>query len=341
LQSDGYWIYRLLDRPVLAAPAASRRLRRAAWNHYPAETPNRRRIKRAIQLAQAAGLDRLLAHRAEKLPLPGEFDFSSWLDRARRDLGRRDLHAVVVWPPPARSRARVYVHLLGENARRVAFAKLTFDAYNNDRIARESRALASLDNSKPAEFRVPRVLGGDAFQNGRYLLLEPLPQDAVSLNVSWPFVKERIIAQYAGTPRTLTRDQLQQLPWWAQFRRESVQSIEFLRELDRLPFSEIQVCRAHGDLGGHNMVQSGQEVWLFDWEEACDNAPIRADEVRFYLGQHQRQILDDPSCALSGLGDAFSLRTASHRLEVMLALAFLQSAGIGAAEIMIRHWAML
>lgn len=333
-----YRVYFFGGRPVVAAPNTPRRLRRAALRHYPAETRRRWFFKQGLQAAAALGVDGLLSKRVNALPFPKRFDLIGWIEEVGQRLGRTGLHASVVWPPPARSTTRVYVHLLDSGGNRVAFAKISFDAENDDRLQNEIDALAKLSAVKHPGFAAPAVLACGEHDQHRYLVTQSLPPNVRQPSWSWELIKQSVVDHYAGAVRMLGSSEVEGLDWWKRFRATTESRAVFVQELIGLGIDEVQVCQAHGDLTPHNLVCAGDEIWLFDWEEWNESAPRLTDEIRFYLAVHQSGVLSDPGRGAIDFARDFQLDSMPKRRDVMMALAFLHAAKISPASKIVEHW---
>ena len=80
---------------------------------------------------------------------------------------------------------------------------------------------------------------------------------------------------------------------------------------------------AHGDLGPGNMLaDAGGGLFLFDWENAAEDAPALADEVGFWLALRQRFALRAPRAQAEALRRDFRARPEA---EILAALDFLSA----------------
>lgn len=333
----GYCVYSVGGRPVLALPRTPRRLRQAGLRYYPTEAPKRRLFKRGLGLAMWMGMDQWLCQQVVLPQVARGFDLAAWIGHVRGDLGCGMLAAAVVWPPPARSTGRVYVHLLEHGGDRVAFAKLALGAYDRQQVGNETRSLLELHGIGCCGFCVPKVLGCGEFQGVRYLVLEPLPTDATWPLAPWELVKRNVVSVYAGAPRRIGWQDLEELWWWRRYRQHAQQVGRFAAELDEQGGRDVSVCRAHGDLAPHNVLWVRDQLWVYDWEEASNSAPVLTDEICFFLAVHHKVMERDPRSGLKLLAQRFGLDGPGRR-DVMMGLAFLHGAGVRAAQEVLKHW---
>lgn len=91
---------------------------------------------------------------------------------------------------------------------------------------------------------------------------------------------------------------------------------------------------AHGDLGPGNitMMPDGR-VLLYDWENACCEAPRETDRIGFWLACNQRAVLREPQEAFVNLRREYA---AVPEADVRLALVFLAAHDNLAASRMLR-----
>ncbi|MFH1921975.1 MAG: hypothetical protein ABIP48_19085 [Planctomycetota bacterium] len=282
-------------------------------------------------------LDHWIAERVTAPSFRNGFDLVRWLEKVRRRMSQPELTATVVWPPPARSLGRLYVHLLSRQGQRVAFAKVSFDDYNDLCLRNEGEALVKLAGLGPTAFRVPGAIDQGEFQGHRYLVMEPLPADAVAVEPSWFMVKANVADEYAGPVRKIGSGELKSQCWWQRFRSQTTGISAFTCELDRMGYEDVPVCRAHGDLAPHNIVRAGRHLWVYDWEEASESAPIRTDEIRFFLALQQRRILRQPRSGPKLVAERLGVNGRERR-DVLMGLAFLHGAGVRAAQEITKHW---
>jgi hypothetical protein len=336
--SGGYHVIQLRGRPAIALPVGPKRVRVAGLMRLQPNTLRRTLFRWGLRLAVESGLDVLLGSVPSPLDARLEYNFAAWLEAVRSSLGERDAKAVVVWPPEPH-RGRVYVHLLRPDTTPLAFAKLAFDADGDGCLAAEARALEALGTAGLKECRVPRVLDTGRFPVHRYLLLEPTPANARPVKPAHDAFPSACVQEYAGSPRVIQGNDLRQLPWWRKFRRRAGECPRFAEEVDRLRGSPVRVCRVHGDLGPGNMVRSGPELWLLDWEQSCPQAPESTDTISYYLGLRVRQVYRRPQQALQAFAARYlSSESSFTRRNVLMGLAFLHGAGFAVATQLTNVW---
>ncbi len=343
---DQYRIIRLGGHPIIAIPDAPRRLRLAAARRYQGATWKRAAFQRAVRSAITIGVDGLLGpivdnplHASSEFDDSG-FDFAGWLNDQRRSLGDPLAVAAVVWPPQS-DRGRVYVHLLAADSTPVAFAKIAFDATSDRFLAVEADTLRELQTMSLRECRPPALLAEGSHGGHRYVVMEPLPEQALPVPLVHDSYPTECVAEYASATLRLTAEQINQLDWWQTFQASRDNRDAFGNELNDAVKNGLDVCRVHGDLGPGNLIVDvkGQRLWLFDWEQSHPQGPIRTDPVSFFIAVEQPTILTDPSLGLRRLASHFLSEGSSFaRHDVMAALAYLHTVRIPTATLLIDRW---
>ncbi|MBW4575255.1 MAG: hypothetical protein KME08_08220 [Aphanothece sp. CMT-3BRIN-NPC111] len=299
--SKGYCLIRLAKFPIIALPANSRRMKLAGLHCYQATSIKRTIFSWGMHLAIMTGIDKLLSEYVDSSLEPLlPFNFASWLDSVCEFLGEPSANAVVIWPSK-RDRGRVYVHLLGCDAKPLAFIKLSLDAYTDRLLLAEANTLADLKAMGLEKFRIPSVLQQGSFQNHSYLSFQHIPVEAKPVNTSWDNFPAQCIQEYAGPDQFVYGEQLRKLPWWQRFWKVTEAESAFAQEVRDLQDLPLRVRRVHGDLVPANMVSVKDQLWIFDWEESCTHAPYMTDEIVFFLALNQRQILSNPVFGLRAL----------------------------------------
>ncbi|MEE9131726.1 MAG: hypothetical protein V3T84_17050 [Phycisphaerales bacterium] len=335
-----YRVFRIKGQPVFATPVSPKQLRLAGLARLQPFTPKRAMYRRVMHLSMLLGVDRFLAKSAASPIEPSaDFDFKAWFDQARADLGEPGASAVVFWPPQ-RDRGRIYVHIFDQSTRPIGFAKVASDHDNDQRLVTEAKTLAALQAEGLQECHVPAVLSAGWSHGHYYVILEPIPTTAQPLEATCDAYPSQCVEEFAGTPRMVEPEHLDRLAWWQRFCEATDNRCgAFFEQLRQLARNGVRVRRAHGDFRHANIVRVDGGLWVYDWEESCDDAPALADEVSFYLGINFKKILADPLPVLSKFA-ARHLRNAhpQRRTDIMLALAFHHTAGFEDASLFIKHW---
>ena len=328
---------------MMAMPRSPRRLRLAALRRLHPVSRRRRAYQRAMQVAMGIGIDGLLS-RAVADPLQGPVE--GGIGPVLREIGsllqEPGVTAAVVWPPEA-GRGRVYLHLFDRSCRPVAFAKLSLDDANDDRLDHEASILTELSRTHTAALHVPAVLGRATVAGHRVMVTEPLPADAQPIPARRDAFPAACVEAFAGEARHVSGQDLGALSWWPAYRRHlDGHGRAFDKELQALAAGGVAVRRAHGDFGPSNIFETPEGLWVLDWEHSASDAPILADEITFDMGVNARRIATDPAGALREFARR-RLRSADDaaRREILMALAFRAAAGPRDARSFIRQWGTL
>ena len=269
------------------------------------------------------------------MPRSPALDCVTFTRVAEQLLGCDGLVPIVVFPRQ-RSRRRLYVHLMSREGERIAFAKLSGDRVNDELLAREANALRRLVRSNVQTFRFPSLLAEGTFGDHRYILSAPLPAGAQQVRPRWNATVKRIRSELAGEERTI--EHLRDASWWGAWERCVDASPALASATELQPGHPFQACGAHGDLVSWNIHWDGDENWVVDWEAYALDAPVLADELRFFLGIHTRAINADPSRGPRLVHERFGCGDDEQRSKVLRALAFLQTRNVLAALIVGAHW---
>jgi len=338
-----YRVFRMTrhGRPVLATPCEPLELRLAGLMRFHAYTGRRLMYRRVMRALMRLGLDHWFAEDAESPLNPAlGFDFNGWLEEVRREMAAPGLTASVFWPTEA-YRKRIYVHLFDARARPVGFVKVSLNDDNDERLGREAVMLHELEGLSLTRSRVPRVLADKRWRGRRYLILEPVPERAVPRHD--PSFPAGLVDEFAGPARTVAGEEIDSLSWWARYqRRLTAEDAPFDAELRRWIAGGVRVRRQHGDFGRHNVVMVDGHPWVFDWEEASDDAPAITDEVSIWTTAQIRDVTTRPGYFARRFAERF-LRgaTPERRCDIMTAVAFRYSRGMFTAAAIIRNWSSM
>jgi hypothetical protein len=327
------------QRPLLAVPCVGWVLRLACVSCYPAHTWRKRVLRELLWLAFFSGFARWIWP-AGKVPIPrvGEDEFAAWLESLRLHLDQADLQPVVIWPSDP-ARGRLYLYFLDAGGNKLAFCKLALDDCNSAFVRHETGVLHRLRAKGLTRCRVPKVLASGLLGHRSYLLVEASPSGARVSEWCRDASLAEIIAEYAGSVRRLTAEQLATAPWWPPLRAIYGETSPFYAAILEASRSGADVCLVHGDLNQTNVLRQGPEVWLLDWEQSQENGPCMTDLVCIAVDYFWLSHPSDPAGNLRKLKeDFFVLLDDESRNRVILGLAYLGAAGFTPALAMIREW---
>ena len=326
---ERYRTYRFGGRDVITVPVATQQGRLAGVAAFPAATPRARAFQAGLQALVRAGLDRWVAtDQDEPVSAPVGLDGAGFVRAMGEQLGRDDLWPVVIYPRQA-ERRRLYIHLLAEDGERIAFVKLAGGCENEDLLRNGGNALQAMARSNIRTFRYPSLLASGVFGEFRYLLLAPLPAGSRPLPPRWNAMAERVRAEIGGQPYQALR--LDAASWWQRFELRAPEAAGLRDVLAPERDRPYDACAAHGDFVNWNIYRHQTDWWVFDWEGYATDAPVLADQVRFFLGIHTRATSVDPRWAGRMLLQSFQAGDAQRYTDLSRALAFLCANGVDAA----------
>ncbi|MBL4697690.1 MAG: hypothetical protein JKX70_02540 [Phycisphaerales bacterium] len=338
-----YRVFRMSAHPVFAVPANSRGARLAGISRYQPISPKRAIYRSVMRMATQTGLDRFLSTRVQN-PIVNypDFGFAAWLESIESKLNAGNLSAAIFWPPQI-DRGRVYVHLLDTQHQPIAFAKISFNDSNDASLEKEANTLQALTASDLNSFKVPSVLDYQPASPNQHAVLvtQSIPTDARPLAATLDSYPQECVREIAAESTPVSTQGIESCSWWPSYlnRRDTLDPC-FVRELEQANTDKTQLCRSHGDFGIANMVQTpNSDLWIFDWEECCQDAPILADEISYFLGVHRPNTL--PEC--ESLFERFRAqfldeKNPQRRIDIMLALAFRSTVNAPKADLIISRW---
>ncbi len=299
MTASSYIVFSYGGRDFLSVPARPAKLKGIGLRLYKDSSARRRLFKAAIRLGVLAGVEKWMG-RELPTPVPKHpfFNFEAWLEQVRQDLRISNLQAVISFPGQP-GRARFYVNLLSVAGDPVGFAKISLDSKNDRCLATEAQTLATLARYEKFSFRLPRVLVEGYFNSHRYLVTETMPVDAQPVAAKWEPIPRRCRDELAGLARRF--QSVKKLSWWNSFCELRGEVRSLAEAIDSWADQEIEVGWAHGDFTHRNICRVQNEVWIFDWENSCRDAPMMTDEVRFHWALQSRKMISNSMKAASTL----------------------------------------
>lgn len=326
----GYIVHSIGSRRLIASPAAQRWARLAGAGRFHPFSRRRRLVKGAIFLMTWMGLDRLIGRHAppDFAVAPG-LPMDRWLREVCDRLDVQQVGPVLLWPPQP-DRGRTYVHLLLPDGGSAGFAKVAHDAKNDREISREADVLHELTAHPLRCARTPKVLSRFTLDGHVTVVQEGFPSSAEPSPIRWTPWHNDFIEEYGGPIHRLDRSSLEEQPWWTSSKRAAARYESFAEALDHVGIDDagLPVRRVHGDFGPANVLQSGDQRWVVDWESSAERAPVLVDPVWFAIGRRKRDIQKRPERALESLMAAFATGDErAARRDLLAALAFLLGVG--------------
>jgi hypothetical protein len=245
-------------------------------------------------------------------------------------------YGVARWPSQP-DRRRLYLHVFDDSGQQVVFLKIGLDEENSSFISREANALDSLNKNGSSTFKVPSVYWYQRIGECSVLALEAMPSSnkfSRSTKVAFP---AEAVREYAGRARQIEPLHLNNLSWGSIANAAANNGRPFFSELTNIA-TGLQVVRAHGDLGIHNISYRNGHPWIFDWERCTLDAPMHADRVGFELSSLSRKVTARPTDWRTTLDNLAPGLGRMRRIDLMFALAFRASMGMEDAKAVIVNW---
>jgi hypothetical protein len=334
-----YLLFEVPGTRLFAVPAEPRELRHAALQQLHAFSAKRRTYKRLAKAAIRMRMDRLLC-RSIAAPLPAEqgFNLAGWLDEMRDAFVDPGLEGAVFWPKQS-DRGRIYVHLFSTNLEPVGFAKISLDNHNDLRLIREAAVLRELKARHFQGFSVPTLLLVGRANGHVYIVMQPVPVTTCSAEQAFA-AYPTCIEELAAPSRYVTPENVPGLSWWPDYRAHLDEACAaFHEDLTAFLKHGLKVGTAHGDLMPANVLRDGERLWIVDWEESCDDAPLAADMLGFGLAVSGVTGCSGAAACVRRFKNWWSaVAPGQSPGKLMPALAFRHARAQKDAEIIIRRW---
>lgn len=264
----------------------------------------------------------------------GPDDCIEWLHHLDWTRGRPK-HMAVVWSQ-SRKETRLYVHLLNSSGHPVNFYKVLFGRESRIPYATEAATLSVLSQREFRSLSVPRLHQWFATPYSHTLAFDPLPERAVALRPSSRTYLEMVLHDLESTPTWYHLPDLVQLPWWNRAGRLADLVAEFL---ERTPNPKAFPCSfAHGDPSPANLLSSGDQLWLVDWEESGEAVPRGTDRLGTFLSfcsaATRRRRIRALRRQLRGIG----IGQRRQRADLILALLYRHAHGHPEATAILSDW---
>jgi hypothetical protein len=323
-------------KPVIAIPDGPRAVRAAAIRTLHPVSLRRGALRVALN---ATATTRTLSLMGQK-PGPDKDaqlaeDTQEWLESGVFQPPGR-LFTVLAWPPQ-QDRGRAYIHVLDERGSSVGFAKMAFDARNNEQLAREAAIVSTLPPEGLSGLRAPRLLDRRYIRGRLVTTYEAVPTPPMWRTHAGPNLPDKVVKWCSREVSTMSASDLEGLSWWRPPVVREDGTHGFYRELTGYPRG-ITVARVHGDLSPNNCLRVGGYTWVVDWEEAAEDGPICTDIVSFFLSRNYRALRRDPEHWRKVLDSKAAQLSGYPRQELMAAVAFRHQRGFRDARLIIERW---
>jgi len=258
-------------------------------------TPKRRLLRLGLLVAARLRLFPIIARRLSESESEEVEMLTAPMHRIATEQGRQLRALAVVWPGGDRIHRR-YVTGVDAKGTMCLFTKVTLDpALDWYLLQNEMMLLDSLAERPISGVRTPRVFYAECVGCQGAVVMEAIP--AKREHLDWAAVRELLPLRGPTGWRELEAGEV---PWLD--RGLDVEVSDSFRECVNHALSQgLMVGVVNGDVRPNNVVVSGGDTWLFDWEYAAFDAPANTDLVAALLNARTQRT--DPDKAAEVLVD--------------------------------------
>lgn len=206
------------------------------------------------------------------------FDLDEWLKFLGNEKGFDVSHAALAFSPKL-SEKRIIALLLNQRGGKIGYAKVSRDDYTDHQFDNEIAGI-NIINEKGFFFKTPEILVHGTLGSHRYLILQPISTSFMIMNDHKNKICERILHDLTSTSFDA---KLNTCTWWDRLITTSEKVKPIVEYLVKNQDRTIPVSMTHGDFGPGNVLVSGHNVFLLDWEEFTPDAPRYTDWFTFLL----------------------------------------------------------
>ena len=298
VELERYTIFPTDGDPKLLISARSSKVRSAALRRVGSESTPAMKFLRRIgsELAKtgldqlATGADIVFSVEAKSVAeAPGDRDPMTIVEYLEASLGVPGLH-IAATIGPLRPNRKPVLQVMDADGTLVAFAKVGWDRSTRHMVTREAEVLNGMCDHDLKDVIVPDVLHFGSWRGLCILATEPLDHpDAGVPGEHLVRIGVTEIARHRG----ITSLALTNSCWFRSAQRRAHHETriddDLIQEVQAIAASDggvtIEFGFSHGDWAPWNMARLGRKLGVWDWERACDEAPLGIDLVH---GQFQQ-----------------------------------------------------
>ncbi|MCK4870200.1 MAG: hypothetical protein KAS93_03730 [Gammaproteobacteria bacterium] len=246
--------------------------------------------------------------------------------------------------PSEKDRARVYIHVIDECGKRILFCKVALDDLNRRLIRNEKDALLLLAERESLPFLLPRVEFCKESEGMLFLCTQSMPSGSRLYSqcrempvLFVPFITRNMV--------NVSFAKLAELEWYKVYSNTAKSNvyasfrIALQSLLELLPEHRFSLACAHGDFGSENIFLVRDDFYIIDWERFNEQAPIKTDEVGWWLGKHHQLIKRLPDQGVKLFKSTFlDTDDLTCKVGYMLALVYMCSVGFNVAVLLVVNW---
>jgi glycosyltransferase involved in cell wall biosynthesis len=332
-----YRLVRFNGRKFLAYRDDNRKL--AGIDRIETFTVRRQLALMAVRAAIVTHLDQFWFHKTTlDDPALVSSQVSSALREVRERLSQPAVDYLFAWPTQIKRR-RTYAYAFDRAGEACAFIKLS-EAGEGQSLGNGFTTLQSLTGISHPWIKFPRPLTFGEFGNTCFHVTECVPLTSANAGTRRDVVSaEECVESYGGPIASVAPDALMRLAWMEAFWQTIHQDSPFARAIKEDQRLGARCRRVHGDLTIANLIFSGGDVWIIDWELSDSMGPCLTDLVTFFLGQRQRDLVKRPQRTLQQFQAYFiDNHSQSEKRDARFALAFLYGANSGLGRRLVNAW---
>ncbi|TVL98271.1 MAG: hypothetical protein CV087_21570 [Candidatus Brocadia sp. WS118] len=223
-----------------------------------------------LRSAFSAGMSLLVSRKipVRQLPLPPREDF----EKIDTLLGNDTAYPVFQFPyNPERKKFSAFARREGK----VYYLKCAFGPGSREELQQEIAALRRLSDVKFEKFMIPELVDSCISENIVAAYYEPLP-----VNTGQPKRWEKRFLEIWKelTEKTRRESAISEIKWIENLRSHP----QWRSLLEDISAETLIISQNHGDFLPWNMRYAAKSWYLFDWEEAGDNAPFLYDPLHYF-----------------------------------------------------------
>jgi hypothetical protein len=252
-----------------------------------------------------------------------QFDWRGWLQEICHRLNMTKLLPAFYFPPQL-ERKKCSILLFSSAGEPVAYAKAAWGMVEKAQLIQERKAAELYQKFLFRTFRVPTLLFADSYEGRPYNVFTVLPIKSLSVPKTWSSLQQNAWEELNAN--TQHHRLLREVHWWERVQHLSPQWKSFAERMTVQHTVPVQFSWVHGDFAIWNMAIHHNELYIFDWENFEDEAPILVDPLyflfskEFFLKKHinSARLVPTLLSTLGGLGGAWDT------VDLQLALLYLK-----------------
>jgi len=209
------------------------------------------------------------------------WDWEVWLRQIEEKLKQQKLQAAFLFPYQ-KYRRKACCLFLNQEGKSIAFGKLGWSKITKQDISNEAKALNNIKKNGFESFQTIDIISTGCDEQVCWNLYTLLPLNSGKQLSKWNSAIHNVWLEITrNTEHYLMVDQIQWLdkliskgPLWQK-------AVSILKQ--REPKEGYSFCMAHGDMSPWNIMYSGDDLWLYDWENFSTSSPLYTDPIHFYL----------------------------------------------------------